>query len=326
MRSETLASTAIFIAGTALAMLLVRRLRGRLDALDAAVPLLLLSGLHAHAITSTPNPAHGPVPFLLLVSAPLILGIHRQAIRLPLVVALTGAVAHTGFALLAVPFLLTIQAVEAWRAASRLAPVIALGASTAAAAAFLVGVCGRSSGTAPLPERRCPGLPSCSAAPPWLSPWRRRSAGFCLGAQQALEARYALYVLPGLAVAWAALRNRWPGRGLAVVPIVAVVLLLAANELWLEVDSRTRRQQFMQGGLETVTCLQAGSSTVDCSRVPDGKRRFLACLRAGWRAPTCTLATDFELHPALRTSGWTRSWSSCGGSALGHSQKTARAC
>ena len=47
-----------------------------------------------------------------------------------------------------------------------------------------------------------------------------------------------------------------------------------------------------------MTCLQAGSSTVDCSRVPDGKRRFLACLRAGWRAPTCTLATDFELHPS----------------------------
>jgi hypothetical protein len=330
-RAETLVSATLVVAGAATFLAFVRRVRGRLGPLDAAVPLLLLNGNLADALTEAPNPAHGPVPFLLLCAAPLAISARRAAVRLPATVALVGAAATTGFAVLAVPLLLALLAADAWRAPAgeRGGHALALAGALALAATFFVGFVPVSAVDCfafpdPNPGRYLPfsGLllarpfgvagpsprgflvaavagPAVLACALWGA--RRTLAagrdalgraafvvcGFalafaaltaigrvCLGLEVAVAVRYVPYVLPALATTFVAAAARPPLGARWLAP--AMALLVVASEARLTA-------RWSPGPL------------------PERKARFLACVRAGGTAASCTDETGLALHPRPAT-------------------------
>jgi hypothetical protein len=66
VRAEVLVSAMTVVAATVLALLLVRRLTAAPSWLDVAIPLLCLSTSLGEIFVGTSNPAHGPLPMLLV--------------------------------------------------------------------------------------------------------------------------------------------------------------------------------------------------------------------------------------------------------------------
>jgi hypothetical protein len=91
------------IAATMLLVVLKRRLAGRIDCFDIAIPIACLSLVHFETILVTPNPAHSTFPFLLLCVTGISLTYQRTERRLAFEAALTIVLLFSGFSIFAVP-------------------------------------------------------------------------------------------------------------------------------------------------------------------------------------------------------------------------------
>jgi hypothetical protein len=69
-RAEAFATWALYLVILALALRLRRHIDGGLVALDACIPALILATAQYEVLIGTPNPAHGPIPLLLVILAP----------------------------------------------------------------------------------------------------------------------------------------------------------------------------------------------------------------------------------------------------------------
>ncbi len=325
-RAETFVSAGIVIAGAALFMLSARRIRGALGALDAIFPLILLNGLLAEAITDTPNPAHGPVPYFLLCAAPLCFEVRRAWSRLPLLVGLTVALTYTGFAVVAVPLVLALQAIEVWRSSERLAPSAALVASALLSLTFLIGYTPSAALACfafpdPEPARYLPFAALVLARPlvldgglAWfliaapvtlavimatgLSAWR-------LATRPSRALDRVVLVLSGAATLFAAStaigRVCLGTKGALAVRYVPYVLPgLAGAVLLLRAWSADRRPWVTA----TLLLLCAGQHVAlelwpsrDAEYLADAKRRYASCLRSGWTASVCAIGVGHRLYP-----------------------------
>lgn len=325
-RAETFVSAGFVIVGSALFLVLARRIRGGLDALDAVLPLILLNGLVADAIAEVPNPAHGPVPFFLLCAAPLCFAIRRAAIRLPLLVLLTVTMAYTHFAIVAVPLVLCAQAIEVWRSERKLPSASALLASLLLSLTFLIGYQPHTAAPCfafpdPHPGRYLPFAASVLARPLYLPPgpgWPAVAALLLLAVATAAtwsawrmlrqaddELHRAVFLLSGAALLFAgssAIGRVCLGQAAAYAPryIPYVLPGLAAAALLLR--TRLRRGGRWLAAALLVLCLaqQVGFElrrTYYEERTLPGKRRLLACLRFGWTARQCILGSDFPIYP-----------------------------
>jgi len=139
VRTEAIVSSFIIIAGAGIFLLFVRKTRGSLDFLDVVFPFILLNGLLPNALVRFPNPAHGPVPFLLLCLIPFCLRIESIRIKATTAAFLTVACMYTAFALCMVPLLLTWQVLETIRSSkNRASMTLALASSVLGVASFFI--------------------------------------------------------------------------------------------------------------------------------------------------------------------------------------------
>jgi hypothetical protein len=100
-RIEAFAIAAFAIAAAALALALRRRLFGRLEPGDVAIPLLLLTPAQYGVFLHTPNLSHGVGPLVLWLAFCLAFTLHRRALRYGALAALDFLLIHTGFGVIA---------------------------------------------------------------------------------------------------------------------------------------------------------------------------------------------------------------------------------
>ena len=98
-RKETFALGAVILAATGCALLLKRRLYGELTYTDVAIPLLLLSPSQFEMLASYANPAHGPLPLLLVVLNCLAWTLKAAPLRYGLLLTVNFLLIYTGFGL-----------------------------------------------------------------------------------------------------------------------------------------------------------------------------------------------------------------------------------
>jgi hypothetical protein len=114
-RAEAFATGGLFLVILALTLFLKRRAVGRFSVCDACIPALVLTTAQFEAFIGTPNPAHGPIPLLLVVVAPLCWLVGSGPLRALLAAVVALAAAFTGFALFLVPLLAALFLVDAIR-------------------------------------------------------------------------------------------------------------------------------------------------------------------------------------------------------------------
>jgi hypothetical protein len=112
-RAEAFATGGLFLVILALTLFLKRRAVGRFSVCDACIPALVLTTAQFEAFIGTPNPAHGPIPLLLVVVAPLCWLVGSGPLRALLAGVVALAAAFTGFALFLVPLLAALFLVDA---------------------------------------------------------------------------------------------------------------------------------------------------------------------------------------------------------------------
>ncbi|HEX7961517.1 MAG TPA: hypothetical protein VF493_16465 [Terriglobales bacterium] len=122
---------------------LKRRLWGRIEYVDAAIPFLFLVRNQAEAFIAGANIAHGPMPLLLVILYSVAWTLRSQRWKYSLVVILNFLLIYTGFGIfmgVVTPLLLTIELLRAKGSGhSRTYPLLALIAALASLASFLSG-------------------------------------------------------------------------------------------------------------------------------------------------------------------------------------------
>ncbi len=98
LRAEAFVCAAIVLIACGGALALVRIVRGRWVLTDIIVPLIFLTLWQYELLVVTTNPAHGPLPLLLVVLFALALQIKGQRVRLATLVSVTFLATQTGFA------------------------------------------------------------------------------------------------------------------------------------------------------------------------------------------------------------------------------------
>jgi len=143
-RAEAFATGGILVVVVAIALFLKRRLTGRFSVFDACIPALILTTAQFEMFVGTPNPAHGPIPLLLVVMTPICWLVSGGPLRAALGGAIALAAAFTGFALFLVPLLAGLFLLDAIRPegearGSRLWNAVGAVISAAALALFFKG-------------------------------------------------------------------------------------------------------------------------------------------------------------------------------------------
>lgn len=231
-RFDGLSEIVAMFAAAACLLAVSKRLFGRLSVFDAIVPLAVLTGGAFEILVITPNPAHGPVPLLLVAAFTLSLFIERVWPRVLVSSALAFAAIYTGFGLVLAPLVLALFALEAVRKPSeRLAWLCGLGLTLLSLASFFRGY--RSQPAAecfqfpdPHPLRYLLFLAAISARPFSILP--RSPAGPVAAALGGL----ALVLIP----AWAGLRFLRRGD-----PVARTVFVLSGFSLAFAVSSAIGR-------------------------------------------------------------------------------------
>jgi hypothetical protein len=124
-RAEVFVSGAIVLLATVAALALVRRERGRWATTDAVLPILFLSLSQYEMFAGTPNPAHGPLPLLLVMCFALGVRMARPWQGLAVLIAIDLMATHTGFGIFlgfAVPVIFAARLAGAVRRHGDLAP------------------------------------------------------------------------------------------------------------------------------------------------------------------------------------------------------------
>src|SRR5262249_51476092 len=118
---------------------------GNITFIDVAVPLLLLSPSQFEMLASYANPAHGPLPLLLVILYCLVWTVKPTLLRYGLLIGVNFLLIYTGFGLFMgflTPILLGLElynAVRQRQIASRGGLLIALLLSVASLCSFFVG-------------------------------------------------------------------------------------------------------------------------------------------------------------------------------------------
>jgi hypothetical protein len=143
VRIEVFVSGAIVLLAALAALALVRRERGRWAWSDAVLPVLFLSLSQYELFAVTPNPAHGPLPLLLVMLFALGLQMRSPWSGLAVLVATDFAATHTGFGVflgVVAPVVFAARLAAALRKQSgRLVPAVGLAASLGSLALFFHG-------------------------------------------------------------------------------------------------------------------------------------------------------------------------------------------
>jgi hypothetical protein len=133
-RTLAFAIGGVLVAASIGALLLKRRISGRLSILDMCIPALILTTAQFEAFIGTLNPAHGPLPLLMVVLAPFLWLIGYGPLRALLGGALAFCAAYTGFALFLAPCLAALFLLDAltsqpraWNAAGAVLSLTGLG-------------------------------------------------------------------------------------------------------------------------------------------------------------------------------------------------------
>lgn len=143
-RAVCFAIAVIMVAAAGAALVLKRRLVGRLAWPDVGLVLLVLTPQQMALYTQVPNAAHGALPLLLVLLTALAWTVRRVGLRFALVGLLSLLALFTGFGLflgLAAPLLLALEVVRARRSGpgkSGAAPLLAVLGLAAGWAVFFV--------------------------------------------------------------------------------------------------------------------------------------------------------------------------------------------
>lgn len=113
-RADAFATGAVFLFIMALALLLKRRVVGRLTWMDAVIPGLVLTTAQFELFIGTPNAAHGSLPLLLVVVSPFLWLRRAGPLRALLGGLLSFCAAFTGFAIFLVPGLAMLFCADAF--------------------------------------------------------------------------------------------------------------------------------------------------------------------------------------------------------------------
>ncbi len=117
-RSECFMIGACIVAAMLLALLLKRRLFGRLEYSDAIIPILFLTLAQYETVVITPNPAYSGFPLLLLMLYLLALLQKNDLVRYGLVLIVNFLLIYTGFGVFMGPVTIGLFAVAcgwSWR-------------------------------------------------------------------------------------------------------------------------------------------------------------------------------------------------------------------
>lgn len=157
-RADSIAIIAITFLSCLAALVLKRTLFGRVDLGDLAIPAIVMNLVQLEAVVLVPNPAHGALPVLLLLSICIAWAATSAWTRAVALSLLAPLLLFTGFGMVAAPILLALLARDAWFAqrsdgirasAPRLVPFAAL---TCALPLFLAGYRVEPGASVPLAE------------------------------------------------------------------------------------------------------------------------------------------------------------------------------
>ena len=142
-RAQSFEAGILVLLASFCALWLKRRLWGRLEYFDAAIPLLFLVRNQAESFIAGANISHGPVPLFLILIYCLAWTVNNLRWKYSLVVALNFFLIYTGFGIfigIVTPLLLTIQMFrkEADNA-ERIYCLVALIGAAASLASFFTG-------------------------------------------------------------------------------------------------------------------------------------------------------------------------------------------
>ena len=98
-RALSFVNAGTYLAAALLALWLKKRILGPLTAFDAIIPLLFLTLSHWETWVGVTNPAHGPLPLLLVVAFALSLTASNAWLAAGLALLTEGLAIYTGFAL-----------------------------------------------------------------------------------------------------------------------------------------------------------------------------------------------------------------------------------
>lgn len=141
-RVEAFVSAAIIVLACVCFLALKRRITGAWHLSDAAISLAALTTLQFELFAGPQNPAHGPLPMLLIALTALALLIPRTKVAAPALVVLGFFSTYTAFAVFngaLVPALLALRLAFAWKTADAKIWAGALVLSLAAFGSFLIG-------------------------------------------------------------------------------------------------------------------------------------------------------------------------------------------
>lgn len=139
-RYEAFGIVAIICVSAVLALWLKQRLFGRISYSDIAIPLLFLTPIQYQVFLEIPNPSHGPLPLLLIVSYCLCWTIQSVRWRLTGLLLVNLLLIYTGFGLLMgfiTPILVAIEYL--WLRTDRLCHLSAFAIAALSMASFFIG-------------------------------------------------------------------------------------------------------------------------------------------------------------------------------------------
>jgi hypothetical protein len=116
-RAEAFLIAGFVFAAMLLALLLKRKLFGRLSYADIAIPLMFLPTTQFESFTVTPNAAYSGIPLVLIMLYCLALTETRYRVRYPLVLLLNFLATFTGFGFFMGPITIGLFALECRRRA-----------------------------------------------------------------------------------------------------------------------------------------------------------------------------------------------------------------
>jgi len=144
-RYESFGIGVIIVVAAILALYLKKRLFMNIGYEDVIVPLFFLTPVQFEGLLSTPNPAHGPLPLLLMILYCLSWTVHRQVWRYSWMLITNFLLIYTGFGLF-IGFLTPLLIAAEWyrndtdlRRRNHVGSAFALLVSVLSVASFFVG-------------------------------------------------------------------------------------------------------------------------------------------------------------------------------------------
>jgi hypothetical protein len=323
---------AVLLLAALLALGLKRRLGGRLDFIDAAVPLLFLASSQWHALFGVPNTSHGPLPLLLVTAFALLLTLPASWTRTLLLLVVDLCAIYTGMGLWLGALAPVVLLCEARRRDERVRALVGLAACLLLAASFLLGYESRPGPcldgrlSFPVWERpaffallfaRAFGVTQVSGAGVLLGAllaapvcWLALSGLAALVRRDQERATSALFVLAAFSVAFAAAttigRGCFGASGALEARYVPYLVpgLFAAFVRWAPAAALRPARPLRLAGVCAVVAVYVALDfrprpleQREWAATRDGRRQWIACVVAGGPPARCQRELGVTVHP-----------------------------